>query len=122
MNVNHLPGGLGIVLSPFRMNMCVNGSILFGGLRMALIRLSDLFEQEHDEEDISGVTTTANIPVFPVPIGVELRRPWPSMSGMSKKRSPLSMTYAEYLAWIKSIRDRIKRKKLEKPIWPSLLK
>lgn len=85
---------------------------------MALIRLADLLEQK--DEDLTGVTTTANIPSYPVPLGM-VRKPYPFMGGYEKK-PVLMMTYAEYLAWLKKLRNKKEREKNEKPIWPSLLK
>jgi len=85
---------------------------------MALVRLADLLEQ--DEQDTAGATTTANIPTYPVPLGM-IRRPYPFMAGF-KKKPVLMMTYAEYLDWLKKIRNKKASKKDEAPVWPSLLK
>ena len=87
---------------------------------MALIRLADLLEQEQDEQDTAGATTTANIPTYPVPLGM-IRKPYPFLGGYEKK-PVLMMTYAEYLAWLKKMRNKKAREKDEKPVWPSLLK
>lgn len=87
---------------------------------MALIKLSTLLEKEKEEQDTSGATTTANIPTYPVPLGM-IRKPYPFLGGYEKK-SVLMMTYAEYLAWLKKLRNKKERKKDEKPLWPSLLK
>ncbi len=78
-----------------------------------------IVETDEDDQD-EQATTTAQIPTFPVPLGMPLRRAWPLPSKFTKK-SPVAMGYGEYIKWLDDMRKK-RLKGQEEPLWPSLLK